>query len=81
MRLGGDFYVLHAARRLGNRQAISAQTFEMKRDGFLNLPSGLFDGVASRYTAGQVRHVSGVVAVPFSITMAYRMSSVPGSGR
>lgn len=65
MRLGGNFYVLHAAGRLGNRQAISAQTFEMKRDGFLNLPSGLFDRIASRYTAGQVRHVSRVVAVAF----------------
>lgn len=48
MKLGGDFYVPHAAAGLGNRQAISAHTFEMKRDGFLNLPSGLFDRVASR---------------------------------
>jgi hypothetical protein len=72
--LGRDFDVLNPVGRLGNRQAIGAQTFKMELDGALNLVPSLLDGVTDRHAAWEVRHVGAVV--PFALLDHDRVAHV-----
>ena len=65
VRLGGNFYVLHGAARLGDRQPVGAHALEVELDGLLNLAFDFLDRRACGHAARQVRDVGAVVSFAF----------------